>query len=438
MDLPNLLNRLEEQAELDLGKEQGVARTHNLIGYVKFLLGDEKEAFSHLLRSEALIKERFGDHCDKFLIVTYGNFGWFNYHMKNYRECEVYLKKLEEINEKLPTESASEVLGEKGWTFLKSSRKYYERAKEVFKKAVEMDPDNSEWNAGYAIALYRTETESCTVDSPAISQLRKANDINPDDDVIKVQLGMKLLLSSKQLMNESEKLVEAALNGSPDHPHVVRYVGMYFRDRGSLDRSIELLERVLKSSVSSCFLHHQLALCYRNKKINLQKEKCHFAEVNKARDKSIYHLEMATSLKASFIVALSQLALQYGERGDLLMAEDLFETTFRTATEKKDNLYAVHFHYAQYQQYCIRNQDQAIHHYMECLTTGPHTSEGTRSAYKLRKIAQSLLQNDPNDWNGSKIMGLIFQLRPDMCEDSQCNADEEDEVRSNLKEIMFF
>ncbi|XDV41720.1 hypothetical protein PO909_010530 [Leuciscus waleckii] len=226
--IADLVIRLEEQAKLDLGREEGAARAQCSLGFVKFLLDRKEEALAHLLNSETLIKENLGDNCDKTLIVTYGNFAWVYYHMKNYTECESYLKKLQKINETFPTEFSSvpEVLGEKGWAYLKFSHKYYDRAVEVFQKAVELDPENREWNAGYAIALYRTETgthtESCTVDSPAIKQLRKA--IDPDDDVLRVLLGLKFLSLSKSLMNDSEKLVEKALNGSPEHPHVMRYV----------------------------------------------------------------------------------------------------------------------------------------------------------------------------------------------------------------------
>ncbi|XP_026132674.1 interferon-induced protein with tetratricopeptide repeats 5 [Carassius auratus] len=211
IDLPNLLSRLKEQDKLELGREEGAARAQCSLGYVKFLLGHENEALKHLLRSEELIKENLSENCDKTLMVTYGNLAWTNYHMKNYTESESYLMKLQKINETFPTESSSvpEVLGEKGWAYLKFSCKYYDKAAEVFQKAVELDPENSEWNAGYAIALYRTEAgTSCTVNSPAIKQLRQAIDINPDDDVLRVLLGLKLLLCSKMLKNESEKLVE--------------------------------------------------------------------------------------------------------------------------------------------------------------------------------------------------------------------------------------
>uniref|UniRef100_A0A8C2FHG5 Uncharacterized protein n=1 Tax=Cyprinus carpio TaxID=7962 RepID=A0A8C2FHG5_CYPCA len=240
VDLPNLLSRLKEQDELDPGRVEGAARAQCSLGYVKFLLGHEDEALKHLLRSEELIKENLSENCDKALIVTYGNLAWIKYHMKNYTDCESYLMKLKEINKTYSTESSSvpEVLGEKGWAYLKFSRKYYDKAAEVFQKAVELDLENSEWNAGYAIALCCTEAgTSCTVDSPAIKQLRQAIDmkpVKPHDDVLRVLLGLKLLLCSKMLKNESEKLFETALNGSPEHPHVMRYVGIANDENGEL------------------------------------------------------------------------------------------------------------------------------------------------------------------------------------------------------------
>lgn len=75
----------------------------------------------------------------------------------------------------------------------------------------------------------------------------------------------------------------------------------------------------------------------------------------------------------------------------------------------------------------------------QCLKTAPLSSEGTRSVHKLKKIAQNILRKNPDDWNGSKIIGLIFQERPDMCQDNpNASTEEADEVRNNLNEIMFF
>ncbi|XDV44679.1 hypothetical protein PO909_012922 [Leuciscus waleckii] len=446
--LTDIVNRLEEQVEMGLGGELGVARTHCSLGYVKFLLEHKERALTHLLKSETLIKENLGENCDKTLIVTYGNLAWINYHMKNYTECESYLMKLQKINETFPTESSSvpEVLGEKGWAYLKFSRKYYDRAVEVFQKAVELDPENNEWNAGYAIALFRIESgTSCTVDSPAIKQLRLALDDNPDNDALRILLGVKLLLCSKKLMNESEKLMETALNGSPEDPHVIRYVGKYFRNQGSVDRSIELLKKALKRSPDSGFIHHQLAMCYKTKKINLQKEKRldggSQTEVNNARNQCIYYLEKATSLKAYFIIAMCELALQYGERGEMSKADSLFHRTFKTAGEKNDSVHVVHYYYAEFQLYSFRCKDLAIKHYKECLKMNPHSSEGERSAKKLMNIAQRCIEVRPDDWKANEILGFIYQMKGEMFGHTKSysatsDSEEDDEYHSNLSECL--
>ncbi|XP_052426301.1 interferon-induced protein with tetratricopeptide repeats 5-like [Carassius gibelio] len=442
--LTDILNRLEEQVKMGLGKDQGVARTHCSLGYVKFLLGSKEEALTHLLKSETLIKENLGVNCDKTLIVPYGNLAWINYHMKNYTESESYLMKLQKINETFSAEPSTvpEVLGEKGWAYLKFSHRYYDKAAEFFQKALLLDPENSEWNVGYAIALYRTEDPTYfTVDSPAIKQLKQAIDIDPDDDASRVLLGVKYLFCSKELMNESEKLIETALKGSPENPHVMRYVGKFFRNQGYVDRSVALLKKALETSPNSGFMHHQLAMCYKIKKINLQKEKqVNKSEVNNARNQCIYHLEKATSLKPSFIIAMSELAFQYGEKRDLPKAEKLFDRTFKIAREKNDGVHKVHFFYAEFQHYCNRCEDLAISHYRQCLEMSPHTSEGNRSAKKLKNIAARYIKENPGHWKANEILGFIYQMKGEMFGDTKSYAatlgnEEDDESLSNLCEI---
>nr|AID69086.1 interferon-induced protein with tetratricopeptide repeats [Danio rerio] len=449
LDLTNVLNRLEEQVKMGLGREEGVARTHCPLGYAKCLLGNKEEALTHLSRSETLIKEKLGNNCDKTLIVTYGNFAWMNYQMENYTECESYLVKLQKIHEMFPAESVPEVLGEKGWAYLKFSYKYYDRAVEAFQKAVELDPENSEWNAGYATALYRIETAlnpfrtemdtPCIVDSPAIKQLRLAISINPDDDSLRALLGLRLFLCPKKLMKESEKLMETALNGSPEHPHVTRYVAKFFRNQGSVDRSIELLETALQKSPNSGFIHHQLAMCYKTKKIDLQKEKGDRHQINNARNQCIYYLEKATSLKDSFIIAMCELAMQYGEKHELSKAEGLFKKTFITAKEKNECIHIVHCYYAEFQQYSNRCELLAIEHYKKCLTMNPDSSEGNRSAYKLMNIAKKHLKANPNNWDAHEILGLIYQKKGEMFGDTKSYAgtgdEENDECLHSLLEI---
>ncbi|XP_073722895.1 interferon-induced protein with tetratricopeptide repeats 5-like [Misgurnus anguillicaudatus] len=413
IDLPKVLNSLEEQLKLDLGKNKALARAYSALAYVKFLEGFQEEALNNLMTSVKLYIEYHEEEIHKTLIVTYGNLAWLNYHMKNYTECESYLQKLQMINERYATEAASVsvVLGEKGWTFLRLSYKYYERAKECFKKGLELEPEDSECNAGYAIALFRTEIEDFTIkNSPTIKQLRRAIDTNPDDDVLNVLLAMRLVIYKKY--DEAGILVEKALERSPDHPHVMRYVGKFFRIKGCFDRSIALLSKALEQSPNSSVIHHQLAFCYKIKKIQLLQEGNHHTEtsqVQQIRDQIIYHLEKATTHAPYFITAMSDLALHYGERREISRAEELFQKAFQTAKEKNYDLYLVSFYYAEFQLHCKRCEALAIEHYMQCLKLCPDSPEGKRSYYRLKKIAEKRIRKNTQDGEAYAILGLLHK-----------------------------
>ena len=79
------------------------------------------------------------------------------------------------------------------------------------------------------------ETSSEEEDSPAIKQLRRALEVNPDDGVLLSMLALKLFAYKKH--QEAEGLVERALRIDPDNPHVMRYVAKYLRMQVGLNYS---------------------------------------------------------------------------------------------------------------------------------------------------------------------------------------------------------
>ncbi|KAM9496601.1 interferon-induced protein with tetratricopeptide repeats 5-like [Clarias gariepinus] len=409
-DLKDLLTRLEEQLNLTLGGETGVARTYSHMGFVKFLLGSNTEALSYFERSVELTKSH-GDDCYKLLVVAYGDLAWLHYHMGSFAECESYLNKLSNIKEKYPIVPYAEVLGEKGWTFLKFSRKYYKWAKVCFSEALKLDPDDSEWNAGLAIVLHRTEpTFQDTPNSTAINQLRWAIDTNPDDDVLKIYLAIRLL--GQNQYKEAESLVEKALERSPEHPHVLRYVENYFQGQGSVDRSIALLTKTLEKVSSKAFIHHQLALCFKKKIINLKKsgrQHLEKEEILHSQEQCINHLKTAVELNPYFVIAMSELALQYGQSGDVYKAEQMFQNAFEAAKTIRDNYQSVLLCYAEFQQYCMRCEPAALKHYIECLKINPNSYKGKRCAENLTKIAKRRIRNDPQDGEAFGILGIVHK-----------------------------
>lgn len=389
---------MEQHVDFKLGGNAGLAQTYNSLGFVKYLLGSPQEALAFLQKSVELTKKYRDNDCDKWLIVAYGDLAWLQYRMKCFSECESNLEKIRSIEQKFPDSPLGvhhEVLGQKAWAFFKFSRKYYNQAKDCFEKALELEPRNAQWNCGYAFVLNRIETHGSGVPKLlTMKQLRKAIEVDPENDELKALLAVTLAESTEH--DEGEKLMEEALEGSPDSPNVIRYVGKFLRAFGSVERSIALLKRALEKSPTSGFIHHQLALCYKRKKNNLKdglrlSEGCQNTseacdETQRLRRQCIYHLDKATELKCGFIIAMTELAIQYSEDGKLDRAEELFHQTLQIAEEKNESLQYVYLCYAQFQQYRKRSLPDAITYYMECLKIGEDTKDGKKSAKHLKKI----------------------------------------------------
>ncbi|XP_062382819.1 interferon-induced protein with tetratricopeptide repeats 5-like isoform X1 [Sardina pilchardus] len=418
-DLSDLQTRLEDQIELDLSKKAGAIRSYCFLAYVRYLQGFLDDALTNLLKSEEKGREYHGDDCERFLIVTYGNLAWLHYLRRSYSQCESYLEKLVGIKEKFPTGSPTElhpdVYGQKGWTYLKFAYKYYGRAKQCFEKALELEPEESEWNIGYAIALYRTEDirRSSAEDSLAVKQLRLAKQKSPDNAKITVLLGLRLFDFDKY--DEAESLIEEALEMDPTNPHVIRYVSKNFRCCGNLDRAIALLKRAIDRTEKSAFLHHQLALCYKRKMTDLLRgdARGRGQEVRQLIDKCTYHLQLAITLRPNFLLAKAELALLYGQdrRIENTQAEEMFKAILKEAEERTDMLQIIHHYCGEFHHYKNNSESQAVHHYTECMRLGQDRHFGKQSAYHLKRMALKRVNRDPSDGEALGILGFIHKAR---------------------------
>ncbi|KAL1274582.1 hypothetical protein QQF64_027396 [Cirrhinus molitorella] len=415
--LCDLLNRLEEQIQLEC-KEARVTRAYSSLGFVQYLYGNQQEALANLQKSVALAKEHYKDS-DEVLIATYGDLAWLHYHMNEFSKCEDYLKELERIRRKFSEgfTYSVEVLREKGWTFLKFSQKYYNAAKECFRRALEMNPDDSDLNAAYAIALYRTTNDtSDSSDSSTIKQLKRAIKLDPDDAVLLVLLALRMLHNrdDRKTYETALSKVIMALKMSPENPHVIRYAAKFCRQLGNMDAAISLLIEALQATPNSAFIHHQLAICYKSKKKILE-SKCAKAESDKIQQylhKCIYHLKRAICLKPLFVVAVADLALQYGQINNA-EAERLFEEAFKMVNKEKQHLKKIHYLYGQYQLYYKRSEQLAIYHFMQGLRLQPKSDEGKECEKNLKKIIERRINRlkNPDDSMVCVIEGFIHEVK---------------------------
>ncbi|XP_055503251.1 interferon-induced protein with tetratricopeptide repeats 5-like [Leucoraja erinacea] len=394
VDLDDVKQRLQDSIIIG-GKHQGVP--HNQLAYINYLQGNYEEALRDLEEAERRLREIHGDGFERRSIVTHGNRAWLHYHMGQLSEAQSYLDKLEVMCGPLTqgphvTAMVPEVLGEKGWSLLSSRSRCYEEAKECFARALEEDPDNTEWNMGYATALYRLESISGIAENPEVSQsvkqLRRVLELDPGESVARVMLALRL--QEFQQKAEANELVEEALRTSPDSPYVLRYAAKFYRTERNVDKAIEMLKKALEFTPLSSFLHHQMGICYREKLMALRKNQGIGDPGVEAEliSHCKHHFGTAFQLKPSFILAqldFAGICLMNGESDRAMKIYNDLQSLEDVTPDKKQ---AIELQLGLYEMYHTKSESNAIHHFMEGLKIQHGTKYWKTCCTKLEQIAR--------------------------------------------------
>ncbi|XP_041124903.1 interferon-induced protein with tetratricopeptide repeats 1-like [Polyodon spathula] len=410
---------IPENIQFSVEKYKG--KLYNYLAYVKHLKGFNEEALKYLEQAEEITKKDHEDEFEKLVIVTYGNFAWVHYHMGELTKAQSYLEKLEDICKTFPTASRYSVLlpivyAEKGWSFLKvCDEKHYKIAKECFERALEEEPDEKEWNADYAIVLYRLETfgpSVCAEDSVALKQLKHALELDPENPVLMVHLGIKLQLYEQN--EEALKLVNQALKLSPQSPSVAGHAASFFRNHGCPDKSLEVLKEALQAAPDSHPLHYQLGLTYRSKIGKFQgqwnQDPTEFEQFVKL---SIVHLEKAVRMKPSKIQPQLDLAQMYAESNNMPQAEHIYQRLFDTPFTWLDDIQRLHLCFGNFQYYYKKSEPDAIKHYKIGLQM-QNTSIASNKCYaRLQKIARKRIAMNQHA-EGFAILASAHELRNEL------------------------
>ncbi|XP_064173871.1 interferon-induced protein with tetratricopeptide repeats 8 [Anguilla rostrata] len=339
-------------------------RTYDHLAYVKHLQGFNQEALGCLAKAEEENVDN-AKHC----IVTYGNFAWLHHLMGDDPKAQMYLQKLEGINKSVQTHPLAalprEVLGEKAWSLLKFSKNHYEKAKECFYEALQKEPDDKEWNTGYAFALFRwngsriMRGEASWSGSGSVKQLEKALALDPDNGMIMVYLA--------HIFNNNDRKLEAwaymrkALDVSPNNLSVVLKVGKYMRKVKYYDMALDVLNRMLKIAPNSPRLHHEIASNYRWSSFRVGGE-------TRDRDlilRSISHTEEEVRLNPSYLYPKMELALRYAEVQNMEKAERIFQEMLARSNLKPTDQQALHRMYGDFHKNHRGSMRTAVTHYMK-------------------------------------------------------------------------
>lgn len=367
-------------------------REFNFLAFIKHLQGLNDKALKNLELAE---KEHSGN--EKNLIVTYGNLAWVHSIMGNGGKAQTYVEKVKDIFTAFPTSSPTdlhrEVQSEKAWSFLKFSKKSYIRAKEIFFEAVQKDPDDQEWNTGYAFSLFRLEGlevgEFRRVrfdESPAVVQLKKALKLDPDNAMIYVYLGLKCYKNTRNA--EAWEFMNKALKMAPDNLGVVLRVAKFMKKEQCYDMALEVLLGMLKKATVSSRLHHEIANNYRWKAMQIK-------DIHNPRllNLCIHHLEKGASLNPGFIYPQLELALRYSEVKQTAKAEQKFKELLALPDLKPADLQAWHRMYGDFQLYRLNYESTAVEHYKQGLMLNRVSTEWNACRNRLNKV----LRRDRSD-----------------------------------------
>ncbi|XP_027695562.1 interferon-induced protein with tetratricopeptide repeats 5-like [Vombatus ursinus] len=410
--------RIDDQLEYLTVKSK--VTLFNLLAYVKHLKGQEEEALENLKNAEEKIQEDYADQVEMRSLVTWGDYAWIYYHMGRFPEAQAYLDKVEASCKKLSSPfryrvELPEIECEKGWSLLKFGGRYYDRAKACFEKALESDPEHPEFNAGFAIVVYRMDDfdkDGAHVKSLSLSPLKKALGLDPQSTFVKVLLALKLQDLGANF--EGEKYIKEALDQVTSEPYVFRYAAKFYRREDKPDKAMELLKKALTLAPTSSFLHHQMGLCYRAQMIQIKKATRNKPrgkdkqEVDKLIQLAIFHFETAVREKPLFVFAYVDLANMYSEAGQLRKAEDIFQKALGQEHVREEEKQQAHFRYGRFLEFHRKAGHLALHHYLEGIKIRPKCCSPLVRA--LQNLALKRLNQNSLDAQSLGALAFVHKL----------------------------
>ncbi|XP_077310316.1 antiviral innate immune response effector IFIT1-like [Lithobates pipiens] len=429
-------NLLDEEADIDKVKDRlydQIAfvddsfkyRIYNILAYTSYLNEDYVEATAYLQKAEEQLQEIETQDTYAKSVIIYANYAWIFYHRNHIIKVYKYLKKVQEIREQFESPPKQndllfEMYSEKGFCLLTFHGRHSERAKDCFKKALDLDPENPELNSSYAIAVFKLEGYNCLKKplDESFPLLKQAAQINPKDTVVKVFLGLKY----QDLNNSKEglRLIEDALKGTPEFPYLLRYVAKFYRREKMIDEAILVLNEATRLNPASSHLHHQLAQCYKKKmtalktsarkaKLDFQCTRAYTEEIADAVSSAIFHLEKATENKSTFVTAHIALACMYGRAKQYQKADERFHRVLTMSNLTQEEKQDLHLNWAQYEQYKTNCQSEAIKHYKEVLTIKCPTIFREYALKQSKSLAEEILTKNKFDDTGIDFLHFIHE-----------------------------
>ncbi|XP_073404280.1 interferon-induced protein with tetratricopeptide repeats 5-like [Dendrobates tinctorius] len=428
-DPDELEDRLYDQLTFLVTKNKYMV--YNFLAYVIQLRKDYTKAIDSLKKAEETINENNPDGADQKYLVTYGNYAWVYYYMKQYEDSQKYVDKVEQIYKQLQgPQDIAEIYGEKGWSLVKFCGQYYEEAKQCFQKALELDPEDPEWITGYATVVYRLEGfngRKCQAsECKSLELLKNAVEKNPNDPVVKALLALKL--QDLNRTGEGKRYIAEALDQAPNYPYLLRYVAKFYRRGRMVDEALDVLKTAVDLIPTSAFLHNQTGLCYKRKYLDAKKSlgywnnynRLHSTEIDDLIQNAIFHFEKTIEHKKTYVYAYVELANMYSEAKEYQKAEESFQTVMSFTNLIDEEKQQINYNYGRFKEYCMRSESEAIDCYKKSLQITVLKQEREWSEKALRRISSNKIKNNMKDPEGYALLGFVHKTNEEINDAIDC------------------
>ncbi|NXN06572.1 IFIT5 protein, partial [Indicator maculatus] len=421
VELDELEEKIDHQVEFFTKSRLTI---YNLLSYICHLNNSKEKALANLQKAEEEVKRHHPDEIARRSLVTWGNYAWIYYHMGRYEEAQTYVSKVENSCKKLPRASRwkaelPEIYAEEGWALLKFGKKYYERARTCFENALQGEPNNPEFSAGYAITVYRLENPFKS-HSQALALLKRAAELDPENTFIVVLLALKL--QDVKRTEEGERYLEEALRQTPAVPYTLRYAAKFYRRKGEVGKAVELLRKALAVTPNPAILHHQLAICYRAELGQLREAVRHSPaeQVDKLIQLSISHFKTAIEKKPKFFYSHIDLAKMYIEANRYEEAEETFQKAFQINILSHSDKQELHYFYGNFKYFQMKEESGAIEHYLEGLKSKKGCYYFAKCKNALRMLLEQRIRGGSTDAADFGRLGLVHHLCGETQQAIQC------------------
>ncbi|NXO20399.1 IFIT5 protein, partial [Cisticola juncidis] len=400
---------------------------YNILSYVCHLKNSNEEALRNLRKAEEAIQKHHPSEIARRSLVTWGNYAWIYYHMQRYEEAQTYVSKVENSCKKLSSTAHGkiqlpEIYAERGWALLRFGRNYFEEAKNCFENALKSEPDNPDFNAGYAIATYRLQDcaerfgEEAT---PCLGALERAAELNPNDTTILALLALRLLRLGRD--DEGERYIEEGLKKTPDFPVFLRHAANFYRKKGKVNKAVEILQKALALTPNCVTLHHQLGMCYKSKTLHLKKRQYIPQEVvEDLIQLAIFHLKIAIDKKPVFFSAYSELGNVYALGKRYEEAEEIFQQVLQRNDLPCDEKQFTYFSYGNFQRFYMKSESKAIKYYIEGLKIEKDSCGRKRCSEAVQTLLEQKIESHLGDATDIGTLGLVHKLNGKKQEAIEC------------------